>query len=275
MYADYHNTGPNRNLRVRMAHNGSTGWMRVELYCDFQFRNHDSADDSARAVAEWSDREKGNFRREFVRVCRETWSRQWLLVGHREGSALRVFGLGQEPATVRLDVDIMPVDNSEHTPPEGCEEARVVVYRRNPQVRAGRPNVPHGENAVAIYASSTEESSDRSGLHRQIVAAHEFGHLLGFLHVSCPSHSMDQSDDMCYGTPGSSEANDIMGRGMIVSRERYQALCRPIIAHADDSFDWSVASLSVSHGAATEARLRRPPGLGRPMRPQGPQGVRV
>lgn len=271
MYRELHNIGRSGNLHVKMMHHGrdgDVGRLIVRIFCHFRFVNHDSADDRARPLAEWTQAEQTTFKRRFIEVCRDTWSRQWELLGFNSGSFIRVAGLGTPPSTVRLNVEISPMDAERNRPPSGAHIASVVVYRRNTLVRAGRANAPPGQNSMAVYANSVDETEDRSRLHLQRVAAHEFGHLLGFHHI-CGSFAGNQADDATYGSPGSEEARDIMGRGMAVAREHYEELLQPIASHLDSEREWSVGAIASRSSSRT---ARGPAGNRLPGNARGPVG---
>lgn len=257
MYAELTNTGPNRNLQVKMMHSSVSGRgsMIAQVYCDWSFRSDDSADDQARPVEDWSTPEQADFRNRFVEVCRNAWSFKWQLVGHRRTLPWPITGFGPSPATVRLNVEIKPVDTLRHAP-GSANVTRVAVYRRNELVRAGRANAPLGQNSMAVYASHLELEPDVSGLHRQRIVAHEFGHILGFVHIRSGGNACNQEDDSTYGAPGTPEARDIMGRGMVISRERY-AMFRQIASRLDNSYDWTVdpvAPVASTSGGSSPAR---------------------
>jgi Domain of unknown function (DUF4157) len=100
------------------------------------------------------------------------------------------------------------------------------VYEYRP--RFGRDESRASETMSTLYAEDVipqgtpqpQGFDEERYTWRPGAASHETGHMLGRPHVSCPPDSPgDPNRDECYGAVGSSERQNVMGRGQEFSRE--------------------------------------------------------
>ena len=232
----FSNQGWNRNLLVQLSGGPVSYQMDVYVVARFQFFYSEGA-------ANWTVPEADAWKRRFANLVYETWSEQWRLDSDISCDPIDVDRATTALPTTRVRVHAVDEQAPSVSLPSRQRIYALKVYRRAPGESSARQHadgmlpspatvgaaaggeLPSGASTVELYEDSLElgPSSTEDG-NRQVVAMHEFGHLLGLMHPNDMREDceMDRSASICYGQAYSPESASIMGRGQEVRRDDYR-----------------------------------------------------
>ena len=232
----FSNRGWNRNLLVQLSGGPVDYQIDVYVVARFQFFYSPGA-------ANWTVPEAESWKRRFADLAYETWSEQWRLDSDISCDPIDVDRATSDLPTARVRVHAVDEQSPSVALPSGQRMYALSVYRRAPGEAAQRQHadgmlassgtvgaatdgdLPSGTSQASLYEDSLElgPASSIDG-NRQIVAMHEFGHMLGLMHPNDMREDceMDRSATICYGQAYSPESASIMGRGQEVRRDDYR-----------------------------------------------------
>jgi hypothetical protein len=199
--------------------------------------------------APWPQGRSDQWKRNYMNVVQSMWHTRWPMV-----PANPYAGEPCRKATAHLqiiDVDTMTNAQGQQRrllgdPAPTAPHVTIQVYEFRPADGmdashvGGSTAVLYDEDVQPQNAPQPQGFDTTQFTWRPGAASHETGHMLGRPHVSCPPGTPNPNRDECYGAPGSSERQNIMGRGQEFRRED-QA---PFIAamRAITGCDWRTAS---------------------------------
>jgi Domain of unknown function (DUF4157) len=177
----------------------------------------------------WPQNRADQWKRDYMNMVQAMWRTRWAMepVNPCAGEpCMRAMGHLQI-----IDVDTMTNAQGQQRrqlgdPTPTLPHVTAQVYEYRPA--SGRDESRVGGGTAVLYAEDvmprgTAEPSGFDSAHytwRPGAASHETGHMLGRSHVSCPPGTPgDMNRDECYGAVGSSERQNVMGRGNEFSRE--------------------------------------------------------
>ncbi len=241
----FRNQGPNHRLLVWLSGSAPYWVMEILMPTHYEFLLEPPAGPEGSGawndLEPWTEEEKRGWKLDFARVVRAAWSRKWPLEGCGDslsgGSPL----LCVEP-WVRADVvvRVLDLDHFSQFLPAGQQTFEVKVYRRAPDGSSrGRA---HGDPVAGIgemYEEAIDALPGGAEGFRQVVAAHEAGHLLGLGHSGQQDLECRMDNQACYGQPFSYESQSLMGRGSVVHQEEYEIFARMMQAFERD-YRWHV-----------------------------------
>jgi hypothetical protein len=232
----YSNQGFNRNLLVQLS--GGPTFYQIDVYVVVRFRFFQSP-----GARDWSMSEIQDWKGRFARLAYNTWSEKWTLLSDISCAPIDVSRSRVRLPTARVRVHCVDVETPSIALPPRQRIYAMKVYRRAPGEPRNREHasaletsratvsnaadssLPIGTSEAEIYEDSLElgAASEVDG-NRQVVAMHEFGHLLGFMHPNDMETGciVDRSANYCYGSPYSPHSHSIMGRGQEVRPDDYQ-----------------------------------------------------
>lgn len=232
----YSNLGWNRNLLVQLS--GGPVNYQIDVYVVARFQFYYSP-----GASNWTAPEIESWKRRFANLAYQTWSEQWRLQSDISCDPIDVDrSLSTQPAA-RVRVHAVDEQAPSVALPPGQRMYAISVYRRAPGESVARQHadgmlasggtvgaaadsaLPSGTAEALLYEDSLElgPASSIDG-NRQVVAMHEFGHMLGLMHPNDMREDcqMDRSAPVCYGQAYSPESASIMGRGQEVRRDDYR-----------------------------------------------------
>ncbi|MCI0620913.1 MAG: matrixin family metalloprotease [Acidobacteria bacterium] len=253
----YSNQGPNHSLHVWLSGNAPYWVMEILLPVRFEFlleppgspRGSPSWED----MEPWTEPQQAEWILTFARIVRAAWSRKWPLEGRPRQSGCS--GCGSCSSTyprVRTDVTVRVQNMNYLQPdPEGPIRGRAIsqrqrtflvqVFRRAPDGSSrGRQHAAPTSREAQLYEDAIDPEVFSPENHRQVVAAHEAGHLLGLGHSNqTDADCLYNREPVCYGRPFSRESAGIMGRGMAVLKEDYTIFAR-MMRRFERDYEWEV-----------------------------------
>jgi hypothetical protein len=185
--------------------------VNVALIVSYEFE-----DPSPTVGDPWTSAEMDDWIAAFRRAVTEAWSGKFPLYGVETD-----FWFSFDEVWATVNVKAMHVDRFGAR--NGLKPTRIIVHRNNDLARS---YYSPDYNTIRLTEDDVWLNANEFEHNRQVVAAHEFGHAIGFFHIledtpGC-GRGYDAIEDECYALAGSQLSADIMGRGMHVGVGRYQ-----------------------------------------------------
>ncbi|MEX2205365.1 MAG: hypothetical protein WEF50_03955 [Myxococcota bacterium] len=231
----FSNQGWNRNLLAQLS--GGPVSYQIDVYVVARFLFFYSP-----GASNWTVPETESWKRRFANRVYETWSEQWRLLSDISCDPFDVDRSLSSQPTARVRVHAVDEQAPSVALPPGQRIYAINVYRRAPGEPAERQHaegmlpslgtvgaaagsaLPSGTSEASLYEDALELGAASDDGNRQVVAMHEFGHMLGLMHPNDMREEceMDRSAPICYGQVYSPESASIMGRGQAVRRDDYR-----------------------------------------------------